>query len=69
MLFVSGARDALAELDLLKAVVEGLGEAAVLKVIPGADHSFKVPARSARTSLEAETEALDAAAEWMLARS
>jgi uncharacterized protein len=58
MLFVSGSRDALAELALLKPVVAGLGERATLHVVEGADHSFRVAAK--------ETEALDALAEWML---
>jgi uncharacterized protein len=67
MLFVSGAKDALAEIDLLKPVVEGLGDRATLVVIADADHSLKVPARSGRTPAEAEAEALDAMAEWMKA--
>ena len=67
MLFVSGDRDALAELDLLRPTIEGLGERATLHLIRDADHSLKVPARSGRTSAEAEAEALSAMAEWMLA--
>jgi hypothetical protein len=66
MLFVSGARDALAELDLLQPVVAALGDRATLHLIGDADHSLKVPARSGRTSAEAEGEALDALAEWMI---
>jgi uncharacterized protein len=66
MLFVSGTRDALAELDLLQPVVAALGDRATLHLIGDADHSLKVPARSGRTSAEAEGEALDAMAEWML---
>src|SRR5437868_12323407 len=54
MLFVSGERDALAELDLLRPVVAGLGERATLHLIAHADHSLKVPARSGRTAAEAE---------------
>lgn len=69
MLFVSGARDALAELNLLKSVVETLGDRATLHVIAEADHSLKVAARSGRTSAEAEAEALDAMAEWMIGLS
>lgn len=65
MLFVSGERDALADLDLLKNVVDGLGERATLHVVAAADHSLKVPARSGRTNAEAEAEALDAIAEWV----
>ena len=66
MLFVSGDRDALAELKLLKPVIAGLGERAALHVVSHADHSFKVPAKSGRTAVDAEAEALDALAGWML---
>jgi predicted alpha/beta-hydrolase family hydrolase len=66
MLFVSGSRDALADLELLKPVVAGLGDRAALHVVEHADHSFKVAARSGRTGIDAESEALDALAEWML---
>jgi len=66
MLFVSGARDALAETDLLKPVVESLGHRATLHVIADADHSLKIPVRSGRTPVQAEAEALDAMVEWML---
>jgi predicted alpha/beta-hydrolase family hydrolase len=66
MLFVSGARDALAEMHLLEPVVAGLGDLATLHVVAGADHSLRVPARSGRTPAEAEAEALDAMAEWMI---
>jgi predicted alpha/beta-hydrolase family hydrolase len=69
MLFVSGDRDALAELDLFEGVVATLGSRASLHRVAFADHSFKVAARSGRTSAEAEAEALDAIAEWMLQRS
>jgi predicted alpha/beta-hydrolase family hydrolase len=68
MLFVSGARDALAELDLLKPVVAGLGDRATLHLVEHADHSFKVPAKSGRTSADAEGEALDALANWISAK-
>jgi hypothetical protein len=60
MLFVSGSRDALAELNLLRPVVAGLGHRATLHVVDGADHSFRVAAK--------EAEALDTMAEWMLAQ-
>ena len=66
MLFVSGDRDALAGLELLRPVVADLGERATLHLVRDADHSFRVPAKSGRTSAEAEAEALDALAEWML---
>jgi len=66
MLFVSGNRDALAELDLLQSVVAGLGGRAALHLIVDADHILKVPAKSGRTSMETEAEALDAIADWMI---
>ena len=66
MLFVSGTKDALAELDLLKPVVAKLGDRAMLHLVDQADHSFKVAAKSGRTNAEAEADALDAMAEWML---
>ena len=69
MLFVSGDRDALAQLDLLENVVAGLGERAALNLVSHADHSFKVAGKSGRTSADAENDALDALAAWMLERS
>ena len=65
MLFVSGSRDALAELELLQPVVAGLGNRATLHTVREADHSFKVAAKSGRTPADAEAEALDALAAWM----
>ena len=65
MLFVSGERDALAELDLLKPVVAALGERATLHLVAHADHSFKGAASSGRTLAETEAEALDALAAWI----
>jgi predicted alpha/beta-hydrolase family hydrolase len=69
MLFVSGARDALAEPQLLRSVVAELGERATLHFVADADHSLKVPARSGRNAAEAEAEALDVLTGWMLARA
>ena len=66
MLFVSGDHDALAELDLLRPVVSGLGDRATLHLVTHADHSLKVPAKSGRTAADAEAEALDAMADWMM---
>ena len=66
MLFVSGSRDALAELDLLGPAVASLGGRATLHLVEYADHSFRVAAKSGRTAAEAEAEALDAMANWML---
>jgi predicted alpha/beta-hydrolase family hydrolase len=69
MLFVSGERDALAEMDLLRPMVAQLGHRAALHVVRAADHSLKVPVKSGRTPADAEAEALDAMAEWMLGLS
>ncbi len=51
MLFLSGTRDALAELDLLQPVVSNLGNRAALHLVDTADHSFKILKRT-RTSTE-----------------
>jgi predicted alpha/beta-hydrolase family hydrolase len=66
MLFVSGSRDALADLGLLEPVIEGLGDRATLHLLHNADHSFKPAARSGRTAADIESEALDALADWVL---
>lgn len=51
MLFLSGTRDALGELDLLEPVVKDLGKKATLHLLDTADHSFKILKRT-RTSSE-----------------
>jgi predicted alpha/beta-hydrolase family hydrolase len=51
MLFLSGTRDELAELDLLKPVCKKLGKLATLHAVDTADHGYKVLKRS-RTSEE-----------------
>ena len=66
MLFISGTRDALAELDLLQPVIARLGGRASLHLVDQADHSFKVAAKSGRTNAEAEAKALDALANWAI---
>src|SRR5436305_740987 len=42
MLFLSGSRDELADLNLLRPVCEELGERATLHVVDTADHGYKV---------------------------
>lgn len=66
MLFLQGTRDALADLDLVRQVVQPLGERATLHVVDGADHAFHVLARSGRTDAEVIDELADTAAAWML---
>jgi predicted alpha/beta-hydrolase family hydrolase len=65
MLFLQGTRDALAELDLLKPTVRGLGKRAKLVLAEDADHSFHVPAKTGRKDEAVLAELLDAAAGWM----
>ena len=67
MLFLQGENDALAMLDLLCPVVTRLADCATLKLIPDADHSFHVPAKTGRKDADALTEVLDTASAWMLA--
>jgi predicted alpha/beta-hydrolase family hydrolase len=64
MLFLQGENDKLADLDLLRGVVEDLGSKTTLKTFAHADHSFHVPARSGRKDAEILTEALDDIATW-----
>jgi uncharacterized protein len=40
LLFVQGSRDELADLSLLRPIVDGLGKRATLHVLEGADHGF-----------------------------
>lgn len=68
MLFVQGSRDALADLALLQGAVAGLGARATLQLVPDADHSFHVPAKSGRKDADVLHEALAVAAAWMSPR-
>jgi predicted alpha/beta-hydrolase family hydrolase len=65
MLFLQGTRDKLAELDLLRPVVEGLGARATLHLVEGADHSFHVPVRSGRKDDDVMQEVLDTFVAWI----
>lgn len=68
MLFLQGTHDALAELDLLRPTVAGLGSRAALALFDDADHSFHVPARTGRRDADVLGAILDAAAAWMSRR-
>lgn len=50
MLFLQGTRDELAVLELLKQVIEGLGDSASLRTLQDADHAFRAPAARTRRS-------------------
>lgn len=64
MLFVSGSRDRLAPLDLLRPSLAAL-PGATLRVIPGADHSFRLAKRSGKTLDDVLDELVDTTRAWM----
>ena len=64
MLFLSGTRDALAELDLLEPVVKNLGARATLYLLDTADHSFKILKRTRGTSEDVFDEMARVVREW-----
>jgi uncharacterized protein len=64
MLFLQGTRDELADLSLLRPVIERLKPRATLEVIDHADHSFNVLVRSGRTNAEVREQMLDAFDSW-----
>jgi uncharacterized protein len=65
MLFLQGTRDALADLEQLKPVVEELGDRATLKLFDGADHAFHVPRRTGKTDADVRQEMLDTLVRWI----
>jgi uncharacterized protein len=65
LLFLQGTRDDLADLALLRPVVESLGARATLAVIDHADHGFDVLVRSGRTHDQVISELADTIAGWM----
>jgi len=68
MLFLQGTRDALADADLMRALVKRLGSRSTLTLLEQADHSFHVPAKSGRDDAQVLAEVLDALAAWMSSR-
>lgn len=65
MLFLQGTRDEFADLTLLAGVVDRLGQRTTLRLFEGADHSFRVPKASGRTSKGVREELLDTLAAWI----
>ena len=65
MLFLQGTRDDLANLALLRPVVERLGSRASLVLFEAADHSFHVPAKSGRKDADVLDSLADAIAAWV----
>ncbi len=64
MLFLQGTRDALADVALLEPLCTSLGARATLHLLPDADHSFRVSARSGRTAAEVLEAAAHAFSAW-----
>ena len=64
MLFLQGTRDTLADLALLRPVLDTLGTRATLRVIEHADHGFHVLKRSGRSDDEVLEELAAAVAIW-----
>jgi hypothetical protein len=65
MLFLQGTRDELADLALIRQVVEPLGARATLQVFDDADHAFHVPAKSGRTDAQVRTALADTIERWI----
>jgi hypothetical protein len=65
MLFLQGTRDEFAELRLLQNLISRLGARASVKLFDDADHSFHVPAKSAKKDPQVRADMGDAAAEWI----
>ncbi len=63
------SRDALADLDLVRATTQHLGPLATLHVVDGADHAFHVLARSGRKDAQVLEELADTMAAWMSSRA
>jgi len=64
MLFLSGIRDALGELDLLKPTVKSLGKLASLHLLDTADHSFKIQKTKHSTTEDVFDEMARVTAHW-----
>lgn len=65
MLFLSGTRDELAELDLLRPVCERLESKATLHLLETADHGFKVLKRSRTSDEDVFVEMARTLKEWL----
>jgi hypothetical protein len=69
MLFVTGTRDALCDLALLRPVLAKLGRRATPALIEDGDHSFHVRKSSGRDDAAATAEVIAACAKWLARRS
>ena len=64
MLFLSGTRDKLAELDLLRPVCERLNDRATLHLLDTADHSFKILKRTRQSTEDVYAEMARVVTNW-----
>jgi len=65
MLFLQGARDLYAEPELLNPLITLLADRATLVLLPDADHSFHVPARSRFTGTQINEDMINALSGWI----
>ncbi|TDI67132.1 MAG: alpha/beta hydrolase [Bacteroidetes bacterium] len=65
MLFLQGSRDKLADLDLLKPLLESLDHHSTLQVIEGADHGFNMLKSADKTTAEVQLELAELTARWL----
>ena len=64
MLFLSGSRDELADLDLLKPVCKDLGQIATLHVLDTADHGYKILKKSRMSTEDVFVEMARVVRDW-----
>ena len=64
MLFLSGTRDELADLDLLRPVCEKLGSRATLHLLDTADHGYKVLKKSRASTEDVHAEMARVVRDW-----
>jgi predicted alpha/beta-hydrolase family hydrolase len=64
MLFLSGSRDELAEMDLLKPVCQKLGKLATLHVLDTADHGYKILKKSRASTEDVFVEMARVVRDW-----
>jgi len=65
MLFLSGTRDDLAELSLLKPVCESLGDSATLSMLDTANHGYAIQKRSRQSDEDIFTEMARVVSAWI----
>lgn len=65
MLFVTGTRDPLCRLDLLRQTIQRLPAPVTVHVIAGGDHSFEVPKRTPRAAADVWTEIVQESVRWL----